>query len=184
MGIADPYGFIIYIFWLLTSSITMVFSNKLSNYRLLFFYAHGTEVRWKRFPSRFIWFLAVKSFRCHYCFAFETGSLLCRLEIVVFLPQPPECWNYRHAPSHPAHSQCWICGGDGDVCIHVYVCSWECVYACVRVQVHVKPAKLDVFFTPHCVENSLSLNLLLTNSAGLAGEQALGDLPVSASPSL
>jgi hypothetical protein len=24
------------------------------------------------------------------------------LEFMVFLPQPPECWNYRYAPSRPA----------------------------------------------------------------------------------
>lgn len=103
------------------------------------------------FPSRFIRFLAVKSFHCHYCFAFEIGSLLCGLEIIVFLPQIPEHWNYRHAPSHPAHSQCRCVVGMG---VYVFMCMRAHENVCAHVYMFkykVKPAELGVSFTLHRV---------------------------------
>jgi hypothetical protein len=50
------------------------------------------------------WRLAVFVLFC--CCFFETGSASLAqadFELKILLPQPPECWNFRHVPLCPAY---------------------------------------------------------------------------------
>lgn len=78
------------------------------------------------------------------------------------------------------------------VCVYTYVhtcsaCAHKCILTCMHVHAENQRSMSDIFLShslPCFLRQGLSLSLKLMNSAGLAGQQPLGNPTVSVSPAL
>lgn len=78
------------------------------------------------------------------------------------------------------------------VCVYTYVhtcsaCAHKCILTCMHVHAEKQRSMSDIFLNhslPCFLRQGLSLSLKLMNSAGLAGQQPLGNPTVSVSPAL
>lgn len=93
-----------------------------------------------------------------------------------------------HCSSLPWHSRvswydvCFRCAVYMCICMYLWACMWRCACTCMNKM--AKKVNLECLHQSTLLRQGLSLTLVLTNSAKLAGQLVPGTLPSRSTPPL